>query len=145
MSSDFADNRVLGFDDRRSDGQPDGDLRGGQTRSNAHLSEPLHREFGHFRHDPVFSVHAVHTDGVNSKPLDHGHRGMQTRAPLAGHKHNGVSGHDNGHSDRPILGDRPRVSAKRTAYGVRVHRHRMVLGGPNHVTRSVLSGEQHAS
>lgn len=139
--SDFTNHCLLGPDDGRAVCQLDGDLRGGETCSNAHVPEPVHSEFSHFRHDTVPGVHAVHADVDIATPMDHGHSFLQTRATPAGHQHNGVGGHDHGDSHRPVLGDRPRVRrSKRTPYRVRVHCRRVVVGSHDDVSCSLLPG-----
>lgn len=141
--SDAAHNSVLRFDDRRAVGQPDRDLRGGQTGSDAHFPESVHSQLGCFRHDSVLGVHAVHADVDIATPVDHGHRVVQTRATVAGHQHYGVGGHDHGDRHRSLLGDRPRIRAKRKAHGVRVHSYRMAVGRPDHIARSLLPGKHY--
>lgn len=140
MFSDHTDNRVLGPDDGRAVRQPDRDLRGGQARPDAHVAEPVHREPGHFRHDAVPGVHAVHAHVHTEAPVVHGHGVLQTGAAAAGHQHHGVGGHHHGDRHRPVLGDRARLRAKRTAHRVRVHSHRVVARGPHHVPHTLLPG-----
>lgn len=139
--SDSADNCVLGLDDRRAVCQLDSDLRGCQTRSDAHFPEPIHSELGRFRHDPVLGVHAVHAHVDIATPVEHGHHPVQAGATVAGHQHHGIGGHDHGDRHRSILGDRPRIRAKRTAHGVRVHSYRVADGRLDHVASSLLPGE----
>lgn len=141
MFSDSADNNVLGSDDRRAVGQSDRDLRGGQTCADAHFPEPVHSQLGRFRHDSVLGVHAVHAGVDITTSVVHGHRIVQTSATIAGHQHHGIGGHDHGDSHRPILGDRPRIRAKRKAHSVRVHSYRMVVGRLDHIARSLLPGK----
>jgi len=141
MFSDTAHHSVLRCDDRRAVGQPDRDLRGGQTCSDAHFPKSVHSQLGCFRHDSVLGVHAVHTDVDIGTPVDNGHRIMQTRTTVAGHQHYGVGRHDHGDRHRSILGDRPRICSKRKAHSVRVHSYRMVVGRLDHVTRSLLPGK----
>lgn len=141
LFSDSADNRVLGFDDRRAVGQPDRDLRGGQTCADAHFPESVHSQLGRFRHDSVLGVHAIHADVDFTTPVVHGHRVVQTRATVAGYQHHGIGRHDHGDSHRSILGDRPRICAKRKAHSVRVHSYCMVVGRLDHITSSLLPGK----
>lgn len=138
--SDFTDNRVLGIDDSRSVGQSNCNIRGGQTRSNANLPEPLHSELGNIGHDAVLGVHAIHVNFHTATPMDYGNRFLQTSAVTTGHQYHGVGRHDHSNRHRPVLGDRSRVRAKRTAYCVRVHSYGVVVGSLDHVSRSLLSG-----
>lgn len=89
----------------------------------------------------MFGVHAVHVDVDSATSVDHGHCILQISTPTTGHQYHGVSGHDHGDRHRSILGDRSRIRAKRTAYGVRVHSYRMAAGSPDHVPCSLLSGK----
>lgn len=141
--SDSSDHCVPGSHVHRAIGQPDRDLRGGQARADAHFPEPVHRQPGRFRHDAVPGVHAVHAHIDTATPVDHGHGVLQIGATVAGHQHHGVGGHDHGDRHRPILGDSPRVRAKRTAHRVRVHSHRVVTGRLDHVSRSLLPGDHY--
>jgi len=88
----------------------------------------------------VLGVYAVYVNVNTATPVDYGHRFLQTGAITTGHQYHGVGRHDHGDRHRPILGDRPRVRAKRTAYRVRVNSYRVVISRFDHVTRSLLSG-----
>jgi len=90
----------------------------------------------------VLGVHAVHAYVDIATTVDHGHRVLQARAAVAGHKHHGVRGHDHGDRHRSILGDRPRFRAKRTAHRLLVHSYRVVVGRLDRVARSLLPGER---
>jgi len=89
----------------------------------------------------VPGVHAVHAHVVTAAQVDHGLAGLQARATLARHQHHGVGGHHHGDRRRPVLGDRPRLRAKRTPHRVRVHSRRLAVGRSDHVSRGLFPGE----
>lgn len=139
--SDVLDNRVFGSYACRSDGQPYCSVRGSQTCPDAHLSKYVHCQLGRVRYHTVSGVHAVYAHVVTTAQVDHGLIGVQACATLGGHKHHGVGGHHHGDCYRPVLGDRPRLRAKRTPHRVRVHSRRLAVGHSDHVSRGLFSGE----
>lgn len=137
---DAVDNRVPGSHGRRADGQPDRGVRCGPTRPDAHVPEPVRRQPRRVRHHAMPGVHAVHAGVDPATPMDNGLGLLQARAAAAGHQHHGFGGHHHGDRDRPVLGDRPRFRAERTARRVRVHSHGLAAGRGHHFARRLLPG-----